>query len=96
MLEADITSLARAKWSIKLFYRPRHEGAWGGGEEPREGPALTSLAQGRPAGQDGFSHLLSTQKLEGAGWGEGAGDLSSPGLLFLLSTDHSWVSQMTD
>lgn len=34
MLEADITSLARAKWSIKLFYRPRHEGAWGGGKSP--------------------------------------------------------------
>lgn len=29
MLEPDITSLARAKWAIKLFYRPLHEGMWG-------------------------------------------------------------------
>lgn len=47
----------------------------GGGGKSRDGPALTSLAQGRPAGQDGFSHLISTQKLEGAAWKEGADNL---------------------
>lgn len=73
MLEPDITSLARVKWSIKLFYRPLHEGVWGRKEDHGEGPALTSLIQGRPAGQDGFSHLISTQKLEKAAWRDRCG-----------------------
>lgn len=77
-LEPDITSLARAKWSIKLFYRPLHEGAWG--EEGR--------AQGRPAGQGSFSHLISNQKLQRTAWREGEDNLSSLGLLYQLSMNH--------